>query len=193
MTLRSWRQPLLVVGFVAAGSIAFAHSHVHRNLSDSLPIAAPYLVWSPSAPVRVGDLVEACPPLDAALQARQRGYAESGSCPGGVAPFLKLVAAIAGDVVTTTPKAVLVDGHALPNSAQVLADSKGRRIVTRPYGTHRLLRGQVWLYGTNPRSFDSRKFGPVQTTAVRFVAWAPIVSAPLPDLRTRTPVGRPTP
>ena len=155
---------------------------MHRNLSDSLPIAAPYLVWSRSAPLRVGDLGEACPPLDAALQARQRGYAERGTCPGGVAPFLKLVAAIAGDVVTTTPKAVFVNGHALPNSGQVLSYSKGRRIVTRPYGIHRLRPGQVWLYGTNPLSFDSRKFGPVQTAAVRFVAWAPI-SAPLPDLK----------
>ncbi len=176
------RHPSLVVGTVVSVVIAFASSHVHRNRSESLPITAPYLVWSPLRPVRVGDLVEACPPLDAAIQARDRGYAEPGSCPGGVAPFLKLVAAGGGDIVTTTPRAVLVNGHALPNSAQILRDSKGRSVMMRPYDTHRLLPGELWLYGTAARSFDSRKFGPVKAHAVRYAAWAPLVDAPLPDL-----------
>ena len=171
------------MGFLTLGTIYGAHEHIHRNLSNSLPISGPYVVWVPSTDIHVGDLVEACPPLDAAIQARERKYAEAGSCPGGVNPFLKLVAATGGDVVTTTPGAVLVNGHALPNSAQIIADSQGRLIVARPYGTRRLRAGEVWLYGTNARSFDSRKFGPVLRSSIRYMAWAPIVSAPLPDLR----------
>jgi conjugative transfer signal peptidase TraF len=179
------RQPFVAVAGLTVIACAFASSHVHRNKSASLPIVAPYLVWRSSAPIRVGDLVEACPPLDAARQAHDRGYAEPGSCPGDVAPFLKLVAAVAGDVVTTTAKAVYVNGHALPETEQIALDSKGRSVLRRPYGTRRLQAGELWLYGTAARSFDSRKFGPVPTTAVQAMAWAPIVTAPLPKLEAR--------
>jgi conjugative transfer signal peptidase TraF len=165
------RQPFVAVAGLTVIACAFASSHVHRNKSASLPIVAPYLVWRSSAPIRVGDLVEACPPLDAARQAHDRGYAEPGSCPGDVAPFLKLVAAVAGDVVTETE--------------QIALDSKGRSVLRRPYGTRRLQAGELWLYGTAARSFDSRKFGPVPTTAVQAMAWAPIVTAPLPKLEAR--------
>ena len=54
--------------------------------------------------------------------------------------------------------------------------------MMRPFGTHRMRPGELWLYGTNARSFDSRKFGPVPSAAIRYMAWAPIVSAPLPNL-----------
>jgi conjugative transfer signal peptidase TraF len=175
-------QPFVVIAGLTVIACAFASSHVHRNKSASLPIVAPYLVWRSTAPIRVGDLVEACPPLDAARQAHDRGYAEPGSCPGDVAPFLKLVAAVAGDVVTTTAKAVYVNGHALPDSEEIALDSEGRSVLRRPYGTRRLQPGELWLYGTAARSFDSRKFGAVQTTAVQAMAWAPIVTAPLPKL-----------
>jgi conjugative transfer signal peptidase TraF len=179
------RQPFVAVAGLTVVACAFASVHVHRNKSASLPIVAPYLVWQSTAPVRVGDLVEACPPLDAARQAHDRGYAEPGSCPGDVAPFLKLVAAVAGDVVTTTAKAVYVNGHALPDTEQIALDSKGRSVLRRPYGTRRLQPGELWLYGTAARSFDSRKFGPVPATAVQAMAWAPIVTAPLPKLEAR--------
>ena len=159
------RQPFVVVAMLTLTATAFARGHVHRNLSPSLPIAAPYIVWAPSLPIRAGQLVEACPPLDAARQAVARAYAAPGSCPGGVAPFLKIVAAIAGDVVTVTPCAVLVNGRSLPNSAQVARDEKGREIVSRGFNTWRLTEGELWLYGTNPRSLDSRKFGPVPSSA----------------------------
>ncbi len=183
--LRIPRQPFVVIAGLTAVACAFASAHVHRNKSASLPIVAPYLVWQSTAPIHVGDLVEACPPIDAARQAHDRGYAEPGTCPGDVAPFLKLVAAVAGDVVTTTPKAVYVNGHALPDSEQITLDSKGRSVLRRPYGTRRLQPGELWLYGTAVHSFDSRKFGPVPIAAVQAMAWAPIVTAPLPDLKAR--------
>ena len=185
-------KPMMVMTFAVVGICALAAEHVHQNRSNSLPIVGPFLVWRPNGiiahllrpngNIEVGDLIQACPPIDTAREALDRRYVEPGDCPGGVAPFLKLVAATAGDVVTTTPAAVLVNGHRLPQSAQIMRDSAGRVVLTRPLGTYVLLPNQIWLYGTSIRSLDSRKFGPVAIDAVRFFAWAPFVSEPFPDL-----------
>lgn len=50
--------------------------------------------------VAVNDLVFICPPESAEMRvARARGYCRSGSCPGGVAPLIKTVIAVAGQHV----------------------------------------------------------------------------------------------
>jgi conjugative transfer signal peptidase TraF len=116
--------------------------------------------------VRRGDLVEACPPIGAARAARALGYAPAGSCPGPIIPFLKLVAAVGGDTVRTSASGVAVNGRLLPNSVpQRLQD--GRWIIAPPFGARRISAGQVWLYGSSPRSLDSRYFGPVALSEVR--------------------------
>jgi conjugative transfer signal peptidase TraF len=150
-----------------------------------LPVRGRYLVWPartwPLGDVRRGDLVEVCPPLRVARAARALGYAPGGSCPGDIIPFLKLVAAVAGDRVTTTSTGAIVNGRRLPKSAPQRLRN-GRWIVTPPFGAEVVPAGEVWLYGTNLRSLDSRYFGPVRLSQIRNEAWARF-SEPVPDLR----------
>ena len=113
-------------------------------------------------------VVIACLSGAEATEAEDRGYLGLGSCPGGVEPVVKPVAAVAGDVITVTPKGIVVNGTALPHTAPLAKDSAGRPLQAVPAGTYRVAPGTVWLSpGHDPRSFDSRYFGPVPIAAIR--------------------------
>jgi conjugative transfer signal peptidase TraF len=178
-------RPIVLAVAVTSALAVAASAHVHYAMSSSLPIRGSYLVWParswPLGNLRRGDLVEACPPLTAASAARALGYAPAGSCPGHIIPFLKFVAAVGGDRVSIDSSGVAVNGRLLPNSApRRLSD--GRWIVTPAFGSKVLAAGEVWLYGTNSRSLDSRYFGPIAASQVRNEAWARFSEA-VPDLR----------
>ena len=96
--------------------------------------------------------------------ARQRAAAisQAGICPGGYEPLLKPVAAVAGDLVAVAPHGIAVDGKPVANTRQLARDEVGRRLHPVPAGSYQVAPGQVWLLsGHDPRSFDSRYFGPV--------------------------------
>ena len=79
------------------------------------------------APVTRTGVVAICPPDRADIrEAAQRGYIAAGACPGGLEPLLKLVAAIAGDLVTVTPLAVAVNGQPVADTAPLAQDEAGR-------------------------------------------------------------------
>ena len=59
-----------------------------------------------------------------------------GTCPDGYAALLKPVVAWPGDVVTTSPAGVIVDGTPVPNSSPLTRDSLGRELHPYPYGTY---------------------------------------------------------
>jgi conjugative transfer signal peptidase TraF len=158
-----------------------ARDHVHHNVSNSLPVLWDW-VWQDSSVAR-GDLIEFCPPVSFDVEARERGYVESGPCPGGTIPFLKMVAAVEGDVVAIDARGVRVNGRLLANSKAKLHDRAGRRLAAQPFGVHIIPRGFVWLYATNVWSADSRYYGSVPANTIRYHARSLIASASLPDLR----------
>ncbi len=91
-----------------------------------------------------------------------------GTCPDGYAALLKPVVAWPGDVVTTSPAGVVVDGTPVPNSSPLTRDSLGRELHPYPYGTYEVPEGQIWAVSSySSRSFDSRYFGPVPLRTVR--------------------------
>ena len=91
-----------------------------------------------------------------------------GTCPDGYAALLKPVVAWPGDVVTTSPAGVIVDGTPVPNSSPLTRDSLGRELHPYPYGTYKVAEGQIWVVSSySSRSFDSRYFGPVPLRTVR--------------------------
>ncbi len=109
--------------------------------------------------VAAGDLVFVCPPITAAFEeARHRGYLRWGSCPGGVAPLIKMVAALPGQRVEIGAD-VVIDGEELTASDLRATDGEGRAI--RPYTGGVVPAAHLYLHSSYASSYDSRYFGPV--------------------------------
>ena len=85
--------------------------------------------------------------------------------------MVKPVAAAEGDVVTVAGSGVSVNGELVQGTAQLSRDSAGRPMQPFQAGTYQVGAGEVWLLsGHDPRSFDSRYFGPVPAVQVQGVA-----------------------
>ena len=93
--------------------------------------------------------------------------------------MLKRVAAIGGDWVSVGEDGVRVQGHLLPLSAPLAVDAAGRPMPRLMRAPSRLTSTQLWVMSdTNPRSFDSRYFGPIERAWVMEVlepvaTWGP--------------------
>jgi conjugative transfer signal peptidase TraF len=171
LTRREKRRVILGVTGAVAGAFAIVagcHSAgLWINTTDSMPMG----LWreTSSQSARSGDVVLLClPETPTTMLGQERRYIAPGSCPTGQEILLKPIAAGAGDVVTVSPSGVTVNGWSIVNSAQLAHDSRGRPLPGYPAGTYRVPAGEIWLVSPhNPRSFDSRYFGPVPSSLVR--------------------------
>jgi conjugative transfer signal peptidase TraF len=171
LTRREKRRLIFGVTGAVAGAFAIVtgcfSAGLWINMTDSMPMG----LWRQTAnrAPRPGDVVLLClPETPATALAQARGYIAPGPCPTGQEILLKPIVAGAGDVVTVSPSAVTVNGHAIANSAQLARDSRGRPLPAYPAGTYRVPAGEIWLVSPhNRRSFDSRYFGPVPSSLVR--------------------------
>ena len=113
-------------------------------------------------PLSVGSIVLVPLPAEAAALAAQRSY-----LPTRV-PLLKRVGAVAPQHVCIVDAMVWMDG--VPVATALAADRLGRQLPSWPQ-CRRLRPGELFLLSvTNPASFDSRYFGPVNASAVIGVA-----------------------
>lgn len=129
------------------------------NLSASMPLGL-YLPTARS--LLPGEIVAVCLPAAMATWAKERGYLHRGSCPTGVQPVLKRIAAVAGDVVTVQPEGVRINDTRIPHSQVATQDSQGRTLPHAPWGTRTLHHQELWLMSIqHPHSLDSRTFGVV--------------------------------
>lgn len=139
------------------------HSPVARivyNASDSVPRG--WYRVRPAKSLRVGDIVLARLPTEAAALAAQRGY-----LPERV-PLLKPIGAMSPQRVCMQGRIIRVDGVALATA--LTADRLGRQLLGWPQ-CRRLRADELLLLSTtNPASFDGRYFGPVTTSAVIGIA-----------------------
>ena len=162
----------LATGTLAMAVLAGARAAGLRlNDTPSMPVGLWRMVPD-RAPLRRGEIVVVCLP-DTALTrvGAARGYLPSGSCPGGSEPLIKPIAATAGDVVAVSAGGVSVNGQPVHDTAQLAADSAGRPLMAVSAGVHSVPQGEVWLLsGHDPRSFDSRYFGPVPEANVQGIA-----------------------
>jgi conjugative transfer signal peptidase TraF len=127
--------------------------------------------------LRRGELVEACLPDAIAQRGLERGYLQPGGCPGGAEPVAKRVGALSGDIVIISAGYVAVNGNHLSSLSETLPiDSRGRLLEHVTWGARQVSPNTVWLFGfNNPRSWDSRYFGPVLQTDIRGVL-TPVVT-----------------
>jgi conjugative transfer signal peptidase TraF len=174
--MRAFRFTILSV-VIGIAVVALQRAHLRINFTGSMPIGIYSLSPLPRAGVRRGMLVAVCAPVDAAKLGRLRGYLGAGACAEDTELLLKSVAAVAGDEVDVSSLAVTVNGCPLAQSRTLARDRSGHPLVPWPPGHYRLAPGQIWLYAYNPRSWDSRYWGPVTAEAVQARA-APLATLP---------------
>ena len=167
---RSTRAFVLAVPAVTiVAMFAIVGSDLRVNFTPSMPLGIYRLEPLPGG-IERGTFVAVCAPTDVAGVGRDRGYLARGPCPGDTEPLLKVVAAVPDDEVTVSTRGVAVNGCVLPNSVPLALDRSGRRLTGWPSGRYHLATNQLWLYAGNPRSWDSRYWGPA--TAASIVARA---------------------
>ena len=76
---------------------------------------------------------------------------------------IKMIAGMPGDWITATPSGTYINGKLIPNSAPLLSQHY-------PFGTFELGPSSLWLVGKDPRSWDSRYFGPIPETLINATA-----------------------
>ncbi len=153
------------------GAMAF---DVRLNFTDSAPRGLWTVETIDRLSIKRGSLVSICPPDRPIVRAvADLGGLPAGDCPIlGVAPLLKPVGAVPGDVIRLYKgRSVTVNGITLPNT--VSKDS----LPAFPDGEYTVAPGQVWLFSNyNANSFDSRYFGPVPIGNMRGLA-APLLTS----------------
>ena len=166
-----WRPPPLLICTLSLALVAMliACRDLSWNRSDSMPPGIWRLVdpFFDTARGR-GQVVRFCPPPSAVfLEAKARGYIPPGRCAGGLAPLLKPVVAIPGDLVAIGAE-VRVNGVVVAGSERLAKDSQGRRLPVPLGGV--VPEGYVWMVSSyHQRSFDSRYFGKVPISAIEGV------------------------
>jgi conjugative transfer signal peptidase TraF len=155
---------ILVAAVVSVGTFQLCgFLGLRINTSPSLPLGL-YVVTTDSS----ANLIEFCPAEPLAALSLVRGYRDRGACRDGGAPLLKPIVAKAGDLVELSWRGISVNGLLLPNTAPLSKDTKGRPLEPWGFGLFRVTPGTVWVASSyHSRSFDSRYFGPVDTTAIR--------------------------
>jgi conjugative transfer signal peptidase TraF len=148
----------LLVAFFAAVGLA----GIRINITPSLPVGL-YIATGPQSA-----LIEFCPGGELAALAARRGYRTPGNCPDGASALLKPIVAKYGDVVDFTAKGISVNGRLVRNTAPLAVDTDRRAMQHFPFGRYTVGDEEVWVASSyNPRSFDSRYYGPVAKSAIR--------------------------
>lgn len=153
-------------GLAALAWVSFVQpsAHIVYNPTDSVPVGWYRIepIPLPSDSLHVGSIVLARLPVDVAILAAQRGYLPSR------VPLLKRVGAISPQHVCIVNGEVRIGGVSL--AAVLRADQLGRPLPSWPQ-CRVLIEDEVFLLSaTNPASFDSRYFGPVDVSAVIGIA-----------------------
>ncbi|MBY3490054.1 conjugative transfer signal peptidase TraF [Rhizobium laguerreae] len=173
------RRAIVVLSMAAMAAILLVVTAVVGRYRINLTPSEPLGLWRIVPLHRPGaadDLVFICPPETAAMRAaRARGYLRSGSCPGGVAPLIKTVTAVAGQNVEIGVS-VSVDGREVSSSSLALRDGKGRSLT--PFPSAIVPPGHVFLHSAFPGSYDSRYFGPVPISGILGLAQEVLTYAP---------------
>jgi conjugative transfer signal peptidase TraF len=163
------------VQLLSGGAIAvtvMAASGVCAGLRINLTPSAPLGLWRITPldrPAAVGDLVFVCPPAgEISAFGLERGYFRRGPCPGGAAPLIKTIVAIAGARVAVGTE-VTIDHLPLPRSRLSSGDGHGRSLS--PWRGGVIPPGHVFLHASFAGSYDSRYFGPVPEAGLLGLAW----------------------
>jgi conjugative transfer signal peptidase TraF len=159
---------------LAAGGLSLAvllplavhSSNLRWNRTDSVPTGLYRIVDLSRAPGT--QYAGLCLPESMLDEARRTGITlPAGECPTGVAPLLKpLYEATPQTPVVFTERGFKIHGRLLRNTAPKSFSSKGRPLEHIPFGVYTA--GTWAISDWNADSFDSRYFGPIPESSIRF-------------------------
>lgn len=165
----------LAASIVGGGVAAAIVGGFRINLTPSEPVGL-WRIVALDRQVSRGDLVFICPPQTAEMMAaKERGYLRAGTCPGGVAPLIKTIIAIAGQHIEIAA-GVTIDGRPVPFSDLAERDGKGRPMKPFPDGV--VPDESVFLHSPFRSSYDSRYFGPLPASGILGLAQPVLTYAP---------------
>lgn len=151
---------LFLVGALSATAVL---GGFRLNLTPSEPLGL-WRIEQTNRAMTVGDMVFVCPPMTPLFaQARRRLYLARGLCQGGVAPMIKIVAALPGQRVEIGQN-VSIDGTPLVSSTVRYFDGAGRPL--EPYAGGVVPKDTLYLHSPFKSSYDSRYFGPMPTSGL---------------------------
>lgn len=139
------------IGLVGYSSVAKPHPMIIWNASASVPVG---LYRAAFGTPKQDDFVLVMRPNAMAVLADKRGY-----LPVGV-PLVKRVAAVTSDKACALHGLILINGKA---AARQLETDRSGRLLPHWKDCRSLERGEYFLLGDAPDSFDSRYFGPVKS------------------------------
>ena len=161
----------LAFGVVLFGALAlavdvrFGVAGPRVNLSPSIPVG---LYWfAPATTFEKGEIVVACFDGDAARFMRRVSDLGDGTCPSGIEPAAKVVAAVSPDVVSFGRDGVRVNGALWPMSRPIARYGPQSGSIT-------LAPGKVLLMGLHPFSVDGRYIGDTPARAIG--TWSPLLT-----------------
>jgi len=166
------RRVLALLALLVAGALVGATARklgLRINLSPSIPIGI-YV----ARPLRAnehniarGALVAICLDHPLAAWGRSRGYLRRGSCPDGSSPVGKPVFATEGDTIGVTRDGLSRNHVHISRTRPLDVDATGHRLPRVPPGRYLVAPDEIWIVSTyDPRSWDSRYYGPVRLTTV---------------------------
>ncbi|UTH36151.1 conjugative transfer signal peptidase TraF [Pseudomonas sp. KHPS1] len=149
---------LAILMFCALPLVLLAGARI--NITNSFP---PGIYWVVDKMPERGDLVMFCPPLrDVFDLAYERGYLQSGTCPGGYMRMLKRLVGVPGDDVLILAEGVSVNGQLHPRTQSLRKDPSGRRMPHPRFERFQLAFGDALLLSDYSHySFDGRYFGAI--------------------------------
>lgn len=144
------------IALIVAASARSAPPVVLFNPSESAPRG--WYLRTPERPTRTGQYALAALPGRAARLAAERAYLPLGTL------LIKRVAAMRGDYVCESPRGVQINRRIV---AKTLTEDARHRPLISWRGCRVLAQEEFFLMSaTNPASFDSRYFGPVDVSHI---------------------------
>ncbi|MDR2076389.1 MAG: conjugative transfer signal peptidase TraF [Desulfovibrio sp.] len=153
-------KPALVLALLFAALLAaFWSFDLRLNFTPSLPAGVYRLSrMLPADPLRGGS-ASFCLEGETARTAMERGYLQTGLCPSGVQPLVKIVAGLPGDFLVSDSLGIRVNGRLWPNSRPLSEDGQGRQLTAAQL-PDRIPAGMVLMLSlAHEGGFDSRYFG----------------------------------
>jgi len=137
------------------------------SLCAAAVAASPWTYWNWTGSLPIGCYLRSREPSDGyvvfqlTLEEKKEAAASRVELTGK--PLMKTIVPLRpGEILQYSAEGFRVDGKLIPNSAPLPKNRYGDPMPHFPFGTYSFHRGELWAVSSfDPRSYDSRYFGPI--------------------------------